>query len=156
MIRSAERASAFSLIEITLALGVAAFALLSLLGLLATGSQVNRAATQQSGSFDLMTAVAADLRATPAANTTSTQYGITIPPNPVNGTNAVTLFFDSAGQSSTSVSADSRFRLVVTFLPNAGGRTATRVDLRVTAPAAADPANNATEAAEMFLALDRN
>lgn len=156
MIRSAERRSAFSLVEITLALGVAAFALLALLGLLATGSQVTRAATQQSASSNILTAIAADLRATPAGTSTSTQFGIAIPPNPVNGTSSVTVFVNSAGQASTSLNADSRFRLVATFLPNTGGRTATRADLRVTVPAAADPTNINTDAAEMFVALDRN
>lgn len=148
--------SAFSLVEIALALGVAAFSLLAILGLLATGSQVNRTGIEQTAATNILTSVAADLRATPTANSTSLQFGIAIPANPVGGATTSTLYFDSTGQSSTSLASGSRYRLVVTFLPNTGGRAPTLAGLRTTWPAAVDPAGAATGAAEMFLALDRN
>lgn len=146
--------TAFSLVEITLALGVASVSLLAVAGLLATGARTNRAATEQSASVDLLTAIAGDLRATPPTDPTSMQFGIPIPSNSAGS--STTLYFDSTGQSSTALSDRSRYRVVITFISNAGGRLATFVDLRVSWPAVADPANPATGAAEIFVALDRS
>jgi uncharacterized protein (TIGR02598 family) len=152
----------FSLVELTLALGVAGVSLLAIFGLLATGSQINHSAIEQTASSDILTTVAADLRATPRTSppggaTSSPQFGISIPANPVGGSTSATLYFNSVGESSVSLNTDSRYRLVVTFLPNgARARTATFVNLRMTWPAAADPTNASTGAAETFVALDRN
>lgn len=153
---SIARSLGFSLVEVTLALGVAAFSLLAIFGLLATGTQVNHTAIEQTASGDILTAVAADLRATPKATATSLQFGITIPSNPVGAGTSTTLYFDSTGQSSTSLNGSSRYRLVLTFLPNGSGRGATLVSFRMTWPAAADPTKASTSAAEAFAALDRN
>jgi uncharacterized protein (TIGR02598 family) len=145
--------NAFSLVEVTLALGVAAVALIAIFGLLVTGTQTNHTAIEQSASSDILTAVAADLRATPKTNTTSTQFGISI------GTDA-TLYFNAAGQSSTILASDSRYLLTIKFPPNGGGRTATWVHLRMTWPAAANPSPSpgtpGPSSAETFVALDRN
>jgi uncharacterized protein (TIGR02598 family) len=150
------RFDAFSLVEITLALGVAAVSLLAIFGLLATGSQVNHTAAEQTASTDILMAVANDLRATPSTTDTSLQYGITIPANPVNSSSSTTIYFDSTGGFSTSLTSGSRYRVAITFLSTSAARFATRVALRVTWPAAADPASANTQSAEMFVALDRN
>ena len=143
-------AVAFSLVEVTLALGVAAISLIAIFGLLVTGTQTNHTAVEQSASSDILTAVAADLRATPKTSPTSTQFSIPI------GTTSV-LYFNATGQSFTTLGNDSRYRLAIIFPANGGGaRTATFVDLRMTWPAAANPANVNTSAAETFVALDRN
>jgi uncharacterized protein (TIGR02598 family) len=149
--------SAFSLVEVTLALGVAAISLIAIFGLLVTGTQTNHTAIEQSASSDIFTAVAADLRATPKTSSTSIQFGIAIPVNPVNSAISLPpLFFDVQGQSSSSLNANSRYRLIITFLPNGPGtRTATFVDLRMTWPAPAADLTKAS-AAETFVALDRN
>lgn len=148
MERSGSRA--FSLVEVTLALGVAAISLIAIFGLLVTGTQTNHTAIEQSSSCDLLTAVAADLCATSKATTTSTQFRIAI------GTDA-TLFFNAAGQSTTIDAA--RYRLKIRFPASPGGRSATWVHLRMTWPARLDPdlgtsVNFGT--AETFVALDRN
>jgi uncharacterized protein (TIGR02598 family) len=151
-----QRFTAFSLVEVTLAIGVAAFSLLAIFGLLATGVQTNHTAIEQTASGDILTAVAADLRATPKTSASSLQFGISIPPNPVAAATSTTLYFSPTGQSSTSLNSGSRYRLVLTFLPNGSGRSATIASLRMTWPAAADPANVNTSATEGFVALDRN
>jgi uncharacterized protein (TIGR02598 family) len=149
--------SGFSLIEITLALGVAALSLLAVLGLLATGSQINRNAVEEEASGNILAIVAADLRATPRTSTTSGQYGIAIPLNPVVEKTITVLYFDSTGQFSTSLNSRSRYRLTVTVLPNGTGiRTATFIHLRVTWPAPANPTNTNIGTVETFIALDRN
>ncbi len=144
----AHRGSGFSLVEVTLALGVAAFCLIAVFGLMPVGVQTNRNATSQTAATNIIAAVAADLRATPKTSATSSQFGITF------GTNPPPLYFDAAGQFTTSLSANSRYQLNITWNPSAptGSRYA---DLKVTWPAAATPAN-ASGSTEMFAAFDRN
>src|SRR5438105_9667881 len=84
---------AFSLVEVTLALGIAAFCLIAVFGLMPVGVQTNRNATSQTAATSLMAAVVSDLRATPKANATSTQFALVL------GTNA-TRYFDSQSQCS--------------------------------------------------------
>lgn len=139
------KGAAFSLIEVTLAMGVAAFCLIAVFGLMPVGVQTNRNATSQTAATSIIASVVADLRATPIANSTSSQFGIRF------GNNA-TLYFDSAGQFSTSPAANSRYQLNVTWNGSAVLRYA---DLKVTWPAAPTPAN-ATGSTEMFAAFNRN
>ena len=146
MKRSICVAAAFSLVEVTLALGIAAFCLIAVFGLMPVGVQTNRNATSQTAAANIMAAVVGDLRATPKANATSTQFGITF------GTNPPPLYFDGSGQFTTSLGANSRYQLNVTWYGSAGLRYA---DVKVTWPAAATPAN-ANGSAEMFTAFDRN
>jgi uncharacterized protein (TIGR02598 family) len=139
--------AAFSLVEVTLALGVAAFCLIAVFGLVPLGVQTNRNSTSQTAATNIVAAVVADLRATPTANSTSSQFGITF------GTNR-TLYFDSAGQFTTSLDANSRYQLNVTW--NGSAPTGMQyADLKVTWPAAATPAN-ASGAVELFAAFGRN
>src|SRR5438105_10649375 len=106
MNRRSQSSFAFSLVEVTLALGVAAVALIAIFGLLVTGTQTNHTAVEQSASSDILTAVAADLRATPKGTSPSTQFQIAFP---ANGNTAATstLYFNSLGKASTSPVADS-------------------------------------------------
>jgi uncharacterized protein (TIGR02598 family) len=151
------------LVEVTLALGIAAFCLIAVFGLMPIGVQTNRNATSQTAATNIIAAVVADLRATPKTNTTSSQFGISIPtdptsppdPPPCSGTQ--TLYFNSEGQVVTS---DPRYRVIVTFLKNP---TATAMAgaifarLKVTWPAAADPcATMPSGSVDIFAALDRN
>ena len=137
----------FSLVEVTLALGVGAFCLIAVFGLLPVGVQTNQRATSQSAAASIMANVVADLRATPKANPTSSQFAITF------GT-AKTLYFDGAGQFTTTLGANSRYQVNVTW--NSSGFTGLRyADVKVTWPAAATSAN-ASGSSEMFAAFDRN
>jgi hypothetical protein len=155
--------AAFSLVEVTLALGIAGFCLIAVFGLMPVGVQTNRNATSQTAAANIMAAVVADLRGTATSATWSTQYTITF------GTNA-TRYFDSQGQCScdsaglqrpNSLAGDCslawspalqpRYQINITW----SGSTALRyADLKVTWPAAAIP-TNASGTAEMFAAFDR-
>jgi Tfp pilus assembly protein PilV len=153
--------AAFSLVEVTLALGIAAFCLLAVFGLMPVGVQTNRNATSQTAATNIMAAVVADLRATPSATTTSLQFGITF------GT-AKTLYFDGAGECSADLNGSTkvdgtswspplqtRYRLNVTFPTSPTGLP--YADLRVTWPAPVDPATTTPSGmAETFAAFDRN
>ena len=57
------RAAAFSLVEVTLALGVAAICLLPLVGLLPAGLKTQQASAQQTIANQIMTVLLSDLRA---------------------------------------------------------------------------------------------
>jgi uncharacterized protein (TIGR02598 family) len=137
--------SAFSLIELTVTIGIAAFCLIAVLGLMPVGMRTNRNATSQTAATNIMAAVISDLRATPKANNNSSQFAITF------GTPA-TLYFDGSGQFTTTPGANSRYQLNVTWYGTTGLRYA---DLKVTWPAAATTAN-ASGSTEMFIAFDRN
>ena len=84
MILHHRRDWSFSLVEVALALGVAAVSLLVIFSLLPIGLQTNQRSIEQTVSADILSAVAADLRATPVTSprggaTTSTQFGMSIP-----------------------------------------------------------------------------
>lgn len=159
MTRRRRRHSGFSLVEVTLAMGVAAVSLLVIFSLLPIGLQTNQRSIEQTASTDILSAVAADLRATPVTSprgnpTTSTQFSINIPAAGSTGT--TTLFFNSSGQSNASQQSDSRYRLTVTFVSSGGGaKTATWADLKVTWPAGSGITKSQGRA-EMFVAFDRN
>ena len=162
MNRRLRSAAAFSLVELTLALGIAAFCLIALFGLVPIGIQTNRNATSQTSATNIMAAVVADLRATPKTNNTSSQFCIPL------GT-STTLYFDSAGRCSKDSAGSTspcgvswvpplqtRYQLNVTWSTTGGCSFALPcADLKVTWPAAAVPAN-ASGSAEMLAAFDRN
>ena len=68
------RFHAFSLVEVTLALGIAAFCLLAVFGLMPIGVQTNRNTTSQTAAANIMAAVVADLRATSKLYSNSKTY----------------------------------------------------------------------------------
>jgi uncharacterized protein (TIGR02598 family) len=139
----------FSLVEITLALGVMAICLLAVLGLLPIASNTNRLAAADTAAASIAAAVLADIRATPRTAPSSTQFAVSF------GANSI-LFFDAEGQSTTTVNNTSIYRADVTFPINpSGAKAATFVHVKVSWPAASSP-TNAAGTAEMFSALNRN
>ena len=146
--RSKSKAAAFSLLEVVLALGVAAFSLIAVLGLLPVGVQTNRNASSQTAVSNIIATVVSDLRTTPAAAITSPEFAITFDA-------AKTLFFDASGQASPLLSTDSRYRLNVTW--NAAPTGLHYAVLKATWPAEVDPATiSPGGSVEIFAAFDRN
>lgn len=138
--------AAFSLVELTLALGIAAFCLIAVLGLVPVAALTNRNATSQTAATNIIASVIADMRAT--TSSTSPQYNITF------GT-AKTLYFDGAGQFTTSLGANSRYRVRVTFPSSPSGLS--YADVKATWPAPVDPATTIPSGSvEIFAAFDRN
>ena len=157
------RSNAFSLTELTLALGVMAFCLLALFGLMPVGVQTNRNATSQTAATNISALIVADLRATSktAGNWTGSSPLLCI----TLGTPR-TLYFDSEGRCYADLAgsispcggplpvSQTRFRANITF-PSTGNLT--YAQLKVTWPAAADPATTTPSGSvEMLAALDRN
>ena len=147
MKRSINKASAFSLVEVTLALGIAAFCLIAVFGLVPIGVQTNRNATSRTAAMNIMAAVIADLRAIPTTKSSSAQFSIAF------GT-PKTLYFDNTGQFATSLGTNSRYQLNVTW-SDSGWNGLKYAGVKVWWPAAASAAN-ASGSAQMFAAFDRN
>ena len=146
MNNSLRSSAAFSLVEVTLALGIAAFCLLAVIGLVPVAALTNRNATSQTAATNVIASVIADMRAT--TSSTSPQYGITF------GT-AKTLYFDGAGQFATSLGANSRYRVRITFPSSPSGLS--YADVKATWPAPVDPATTTPSGSvEIFAAFDRN
>ncbi len=59
------KAAAFSLVEVTLAFGIAAFCLIAVFGLVPVGVQTNRNATSQTAATNILSSVVSDIRASP-------------------------------------------------------------------------------------------
>jgi type II secretory pathway pseudopilin PulG len=167
MKRSPPETDAFSLVEITLAIGVAAFCLITVLGLLPIALKTQQASVQQTTANEILSEAAADLRA-------SVRY----PPglaDQLNDQQKVlrghwaqvgtpdTLYFTNEGWQTGGLTpnappADAVFRLTLTYLlpPTA---TTSLANITVTWPAALDPAdpNTGTPAGkvETFIAINR-
>jgi uncharacterized protein (TIGR02598 family) len=127
--------AAFSLVEVTLALGIAAFCLIAVFGLVPVGVQTNRNATSQTVATNILSGVVSDIRASTPGQGFSAKYHI----SRAKATNT-TLYFDGQGQSSTSLGANSRYRLYVQIGNNPAAVVYPNyADLIVTWPAAVDP-----------------
>lgn len=152
----------FSLIEVTIALSVAAFCLLAILGLLQTGVTSQRATIEQTAATSLASVIFADLST--AGTNASPLLGIRRS-GAVSGPQ--TVFFDDGGQATGPVGAGptgtSRYRATVEVRPpaSATNRAVTPVRILVSWPAAADPTpgqwpSKHSGAVETWTALDLN
>jgi uncharacterized protein (TIGR02598 family) len=143
----------FSLVEVTLALGVAAFCLIALFGLLPLGIQTNQSSISQTAAASILSSVVADLRATPKTSPTSSQYSITFE-------GATVLYFDAEGRdvTPTDPAANPRYRLTIKFPANPGGTFApTFANLKVSWPPTVNPeATLPAGFVETFAAFDRH
>jgi uncharacterized protein (TIGR02598 family) len=133
---------AFSLVEVTLALGIAAFCLIAVFGLMPVGVQTNRNATSQTAATNILSSVVSDIRASPKGHTNSAQYGIRRSKG-----NITTVCFDGQGLSTTLAqnvpcpAGNFRYRLYVRIYPIGAqpAYLATYAYLKVVWPAAVDP-----------------
>jgi Tfp pilus assembly protein PilW len=148
MKRSLRSTSAFSLVEIVVALGVAAFCLLAVVGLLATGLKTQQSSIQQTTATQVLSIFAADLRA-------SVRY----PPGLMDKLECQrrninshwcrvgrpdTIYFTNEGSqtgglSPNTIPNDAVLRLTLTYL-NPPSETTALSNIAVTWPAQVDPA----------------
>jgi uncharacterized protein (TIGR02598 family) len=127
--------AAFSLVELTLAIGIAAFCLIAVFGLVPVGVQTNRNATSQTAATNILSSVVSDIRASPPGQAATAKYLI----NRAKLT-TTTLYFDGQGQSTTSPGANSRYRLSVKIANNPFGPVYPNYAwLKVNWPAGVDP-----------------
>jgi uncharacterized protein (TIGR02598 family) len=144
--------SGFSLVEVTLALGVAAFCLLAVSGLLTVGVQTNKRSISQNVATNIIAAAVSDLRATakaplgqvPGATPSLFRFAL-------NGSTPP-LYFDTTGGRTNDINAP--YRLTVRT-SNSGEITPLYVWLRVTWPGFVDPDNGTPDGSvESFAVVD--
>ena len=167
--------AAFSLVEVTLSLGIIAFCLVTLVGLLPVGLNSNQAALQQTAAAAIAQAVVADLRSAPPTSPTSSapvktaRYNVVLPPAGVtvqtfNVREDASLSLDNPlGPASARPGPDARYRVSLEFLPppGTGSKAATLVLVLVVWPPAPDSAQGKVPtrysgSVESCFALDRN
>jgi uncharacterized protein (TIGR02598 family) len=142
----------FSLVEVTLAIGVAGFCLVTIFALLPIGLISNRTALAQTVAANLTSSIVSDLNCTqPLATGTATtpRFGFPVPAagSTVNINTPYTIYLTANGSATGTVGAPpvtggtgaSIYRATLGFAPPAGGqRTATAVRILITWPALAD------------------
>ena len=170
--------AAFSLVEVTLALGVAAFCLVSIFGLLPIGVSTNQASFEQTGAANVASTVAADLRAYSSASSTAkttTYYQIPVPIAPPTAASGFTTFYVRAdGTRSGEVKQDANptqaphYRVTLYFnaagagpTSNPGNPNAVSTRMLITWPALADGKANSAPSKfsgsfESFVGLNAN
>lgn len=156
--------AAFTLVEVTMALGVAAFCLLTILALLQTGLMSEKDTVGRTEALGILTSVYADLAATSSVSSSSEKFGIVL----TNQSLATpqTLYFLRSGEPSGSIgstpNADSLYRVSVGIQsPPANSSAPATVRLLATWPALADPApevwpSKASGNVEIVTALSRH
>ena len=162
----ARSAAGFSIVEITLALGVAAFCLIAVLGLMAVGLKTQQASVQQTKANAIISQLADDLRA-----------DVRLPPGQASKAQGQwsnlhghwaaqatpdTLYFTNEGKQTGSVNqspapTDAVFRTKITYYaPPTPGYTTALADVKVTWPAEVDPATRVPAGSvETFIAVNR-
>ncbi len=153
--------TAFSLVEITLAMGVAAFCLIAVMGMLPVGIKVQQASVNQTKANLIISAIIDDLRADVRlppgqASKESTQgFGLQSVAVPD------TLFFTNDGKqngyaqgSAPAAPANAIFRATITYLfpPTA---TTSIAKLTVSWPAAQSDLTKVAGSIDMFAAVNR-
>lgn len=159
----------FSLVEVALALSIAAFCLVTLLGLLTVGVHNYQQSGSRTALVNLSTAVIQDLQATPAGSTVQTSprflFQVPAPGSAVANPPPQTVFVDAngSGQYPNTLSSSTIYRISVAFFPPAttGQTTATTARIFVTYPAQADPTAatwpvHYTSMFETMVSLNRN
>ena len=116
------RAAAFTLVEVTLALGVAAFCLITIFGLLPVGLSSNQNAVAQTSAASIARAIIADLHNTPQTNPETSQtspiYQIAVP---AAGTATHVLYVSDNGQplgaidTNANAALNPAYRVTVVF-----------------------------------------
>jgi type II secretory pathway pseudopilin PulG len=155
MKRPLSQSAAFSLVEVTLALGVAAVCLLVLLGLLPTGVKTQQASIQQTTANQIISQIYSVLRADVRLPPGQANKVCPDPPDPNEPCNwselhghwrdvaaPDTLYFTNEGRQTGNINGDppndAVFRAKLTYrLPPS--ETTSLADIAVTWPAAVDP-----------------
>ena len=170
MKRSQRFHAGFSLIEVALALGVAAFALVAILGLLPIGLNSNQASIEQTAAAGLAAGLVADLQAAPVeippVAKNSPRFQI---PLPASGNAMHTVFLREDGSAAGGMDANAlpaenpRYRatLFITAPAEVTQKSATIVRVVISWPALADPAAGTAPTKfkgsfEVVTALNRN
>jgi uncharacterized protein (TIGR02598 family) len=127
--------ASFSLVEVTLALGVAGFCLIAIFGLVPTGAKTNQDASQRTTANGILSLVVSNLRTIPQSDTSSKQYKRYFPTH-----NSVkTLYFSNNGSNRDGdkpevPTADTVFYVTITNVSPSDSTAPTVLDINVSWP----------------------
>jgi type II secretory pathway pseudopilin PulG len=161
MKRSIETRASFSLVEVVLALGVAAFCLLAVVGLLPTAIKVQQASVQQTAANSITSGIIADLRAAfrrPGLGNSS-QFGIELkklPPGLAAKYTPAAVYFSLDGTQQNGAGG-AIFKATITYYSTAADNSATSTfaDIIVSWPASQDDLTKAAGYTETLAVIDR-
>lgn len=106
---------AFSLVEVVLALAIMSFCVIVLLAILPVSLTSIKNATEETAGINVISTIVSDLKSTPATNTTSTIYHLTLPTSTGSTNNFIV---DQSGAILAGANASgARFSVTVTFNP---------------------------------------
>ena len=135
-IQTTSRKSAFTLVEVTLAIGIAAVSMLGVVALLPIGIASNRDSVNTTHAASLVEAVIMDLKGV-ADGGTSLVYGLSMTAEEA----PAVVYFKADGSKSTDVTA-ADYRASVTVTPPAARFSPALVRVVVSWPATERPANS--------------
>jgi len=115
--------SALTLVEVTLALGVASFCLLSIMGLFPVALATQQRSSAQTRAVSILSGVTSDLRSSAPALTSGQAantgiLALPVPARPFAGTQVVR-YSDDSGKLTEARDQNSLFEVRVAFLPDA-------------------------------------
>jgi len=156
------RGAAFSLVEVTIALGVAAISLILLVGLLPAGLKTQRTSAQQTIANQIMTVLLSDLRADirlpPGQASHEGDSGFGLHGHWAQVATPDTLWFDQQGkwlQLNGSAPAGATFRAKITYFSPPSTSTSV-ANIVVSWPAQVDPATGTPAGSvQQFIAVNR-
>jgi len=156
---SFHKIAAFSLVEITLAMGVAGFCLIAVLGLLPVALQTQQASVQQTTANAIMAEILGDLRADvrlpPGQASKEGDSGFGLHGHWLLVSEPDTLYFTNQATLAASLDSTATFRAIITYLfpPTASTSVAKII---VSWPAQVDPATGVPAGSvETFIAVNR-
>jgi len=151
---------AFTLVEVTIALGVVVFCLVSVFGLLAVGTNLSQISIDQTAAVNILTQVSSDLNATPnpvpknSTAQTSTVFNVVIPASgTATSTTPTTLYIGDDGQPTTATNT-ARYQLNIWTTGSSATTQETTARLLISWPAQA-AYTNAQGSVESLIAINR-
>jgi uncharacterized protein (TIGR02598 family) len=164
MKRVAKSTPAFSLVEVTLALGVAAFCLVAVLGTFPAGLKTQRVSVQQTTANSIASQITAflraDVRLPPGQAKKAQGNWSSLNDHWFNVATPDTLYFTNEAKQTGSINstppADAAFRAIITYR-TPPTETTSLADITVTWPAQVDPATGGIPegSVETFVAVNR-
>jgi uncharacterized protein (TIGR02598 family) len=166
MKRPLSGSAAFSLVEVTLALGVAAFVLLAIIGMLPTSLKTQQASIQQTTANQIISQIFSDLRADlilpPGQASHEDESGFHLHGHWAQMLQPDTLYFTQDGKQTGNVNqtdppTDAVFRVKITYNPLPPTATTSLANIRVSWPAPVDPDQGGVPAGSVtsLLAVNR-
>lgn len=143
--RSPVPTAAFSLVEVAVALGIAAFGLISIFSLLPTGINSSQDAVRATIAADLATAIVSDMQSA-RLNGSSTIYGLT-----PDAAQTESIYLRDDGRIATEGAAKADYRAGVVVSPSTNTKIS-QVRVRIGWPA---QSTNPGNSFEVVTALDR-